>query len=196
MIRDLKQPHQDVPRPYGDDPLLTLDGPALAFRDALIKMSRHLSNATLVGNPAPVVARMCERLRKPQPGDLVMEMTAWTHWRSDDHRAKAFGRLILERVEWWETDEDWAAQLVEEDGALSEEDRRTDHVWYVQYGPDHVCRWTNCSFIVLPVDIDDFTMPAAVRNGDAAVFTRDSLVSSLSDSGFSFKPVGAQQEPS
>jgi len=30
----LKQPHQDVGRPYGDDPLLSLGKAALPYRDA------------------------------------------------------------------------------------------------------------------------------------------------------------------
>lgn len=183
MAESYKQPHEDVPRPYGDDPLLSLDESAVPYRDALIAMSKHLGTATLVGNPAPVVQRMYDRLSEPQPGDLVVEQTS--QWRKDpDNRLKAFGRLVLRRREWWTTDEEWEARKAEdEDEGLTDADRSTDEAWYIQYGPDHICRWTNCSFRVIPVDITDFAAPAGYRDGNATVFTRDSLLGSLADSG-------------
>ncbi len=182
-----KQPHEDVPRPYGADPLLSLDEAAVPYRDALIAMSRHLSAATLVGNPAPVVQRMYDRLSAPQPGDLVVEQTS--SWRKDpENRLKGFGRLVLRRREWWTTDEEWEARKADdEDEDLTDADRRTDEAWYVQYGPDHICRWTNCSFKVIPADIASFTAPAGRRDGTATVFTRDSLLGSLADSGLTLR---------
>lgn len=147
-----KQPHEDVPRPYGDDPLLSLDDAALPFRNALLVMNHHLQAALLVGNPAPIVERMFRRTYQPEPGDLVLESTGFFR-RDPDSITKSFGRLVLHRKEWWTTDEDWEAiKSRDEDEGLTDADRSTDHAWYVQYGPDHVCRWTNCKFTVVPAD--------------------------------------------
>lgn len=149
----MKQPHEDVPRPYADDPLLSLDEAARPYRDALAAMAWNLDTATMVGNPAPIVERMGARIRGPQPGDLVVESSTRYRNADEDHRTKAFGRLVLVRDEWWETHEEWQ-QLVEEDGGLDAViDRKTDRAWYVQYGPDHICRWVNCDFVVLPVEM-------------------------------------------
>jgi hypothetical protein len=147
----VKQPHEDVKggTDRADD-LLSLDETALAHRDALIGMARHLHSATLVGNPAPIVKEMYERITHPRIGDLVMEGS--TPYRKDvDTRIKGLGILVERRYEWWETDEEWE-QVKAEDSSVSDEDRLTDEAWYVQYGPgpSDVCRWTNCSFVALP----------------------------------------------
>lgn len=149
----MKQPHEDVPRPYGDDPLLSLDESAWPFRDALTSMAGNLHDATMVFNPAPIVERMYERLSNPRPGDMVLELSSRFPSRDRDTRNKGFGRLVLVREEWWETDEEWRALLADEDSGLTEEDRSKDTAWYVQYGPDHICRWTNCMFMVVPVNM-------------------------------------------
>lgn len=148
----MKQPHEDVPRPYGDDPLLSLDESAIPFRNALAVMAAHLQTATFVGNPAPIVERMFNRVFGPKPGDMVMEQSSHFPSRDQETRNKGLGRLVLRREEWWHTDEEWQQMLT--DGAVdADEERWKDTAWYVQYGPDHICRWTNCAFVVVPVDI-------------------------------------------
>jgi hypothetical protein len=49
----------------------------------------HLYRATLVGDPAPVVRRMLDWMRRPQPGDLVMEFS--TAYRSAESLKKPPG---------------------------------------------------------------------------------------------------------
>jgi hypothetical protein len=184
----MKQPREGITGTdrSGDD-LLSLDLRAVAHRDALIAVVRHLRTAVGVGNPAPVVERMSARMRSPQPGDLVIEPTMSGPRCDLDTRIKALGYLIEKRVEWWDTDEEWE-QIKAQENLAGDEERQTDVAWYVQYGPspEDVCRWVNCEFIAVPIG-EEFAKPAGVRDGTATVFTRDSLLGSLADSGFELK---------
>lgn len=193
MTEPWKQPHEDIRGVRHDNDLISIDESAIAHRTALIRMARHLQTVCMVGQPAPVVARMWERISNPRPGDLVVESTAIYGERPErrDQRVKGLGYLLERRREWWHTDDEWAQLIAEDPHAYGEDDPRpTDDVWYVQYAPnpEAVCRWTNCSFIMLPVDITDFSMLAGrpdERGG--ATYTRDSLLGSLSDSGFELR---------
>jgi hypothetical protein len=130
---------------------------------------------------------MYERVRRPQVGDLVVE-TSTLYRAAPDGRLKSFGILLEHRDEWGETDEEWAAAKIEDD-TLTEADRTTDHAWYVQYGPepDDVCRWVNCSFITVPIDLDMFRQPIGRRDGSGVVITRGDVVAGLADSGFQLR---------
>lgn len=152
----MKQPREDISGSPLSDDLLSLDERAIAHRDALISMAKLLHTACLVGNAAPVVTRMYDRMKEPRPGDLVVERTSAMYSRNPDDKLKGFGILIETRTEWASSDEEWAAQLAEE-AVLVEDDRSTVTAWYIQYGPApvDVCRWTNCEFIALPYK-DDF----------------------------------------
>jgi hypothetical protein len=170
--------------------LLSLDEKAVLHRELLISMARHLRTATMVGSPAPVARRIGERMRSPETGDLVATVEVM-HGRGDeDYRLKGFGLYLGGRREWAETDEEWAAcRAAETIGVpdLSDTDRATDTVFYIQYGQaaGDICRWHNSEAVVLPVLDGEFVIDAAAeRTADRAVFTRDSLVASLADSGF------------
>lgn len=181
----MKQPREDITGiDRSADDLLSLNMRAVAHRDALVAVAHHLRTATMVGNPAPVVERMATRMRSPQPGDLVVEPTMARSRRDLDTRIKALGYLIERRTEWWETDEEWE-QIKAEEGYEDDEERRTDVAWYVQYGPspEDVCRWVNCEFMTVPIG-EEFAQPAGVPTGSGVVFTRDSLLGALADSGF------------
>jgi hypothetical protein len=184
----MKQPHEDITGAAGraGDPLVSLSDDHLPVRVALTMMARHLQTATLVGDPAPVVARMAKRLRAPQVGDLVIEQAAAGMHR--DTWWRGFGYLAEHRLEWCHTDAEWE-KLKREDGALTDDDRWTEDAWYIQYGPAtaDVCRWVNCSFRVIPITDEAFTAPAGERDGTRTTFTRDSLLGSLADSGFAFR---------
>lgn len=187
MEQSMKQPHEGVRGQPRQSYLLSLDERALEHRDALMAMASHLHDACLVGEPAPKVARMYERIREPQIGDLVIETTTMNR-RDQDARVKGFGVLLERREEWWESDEDWSAAKAE-DGSLTDADRATDDAWYIQYGPEpaDVCRWTNCSFITVPVDLDMFRLPIGQRNGSGVTITRNDLLGGLVDSGFTLR---------
>jgi hypothetical protein len=188
MTSNYKQPHEGiVGMDRTGDPLVTLDDELLPVRAALITVSGHLQTATQVGNPAPVVQRMNERLRSPQVGDLVVEQGKAAFMRAADWY-RGFGYLVERRREWWVTDEEWEAEK-REDETLSDANRSVDEAWYIQYGSDagDVCRWTDCSFRVIPIGDETFAAPAGERTGTGVTFTRDSLLSSLADSGFQLR---------
>lgn len=138
------------------DDLLSLDDKAQPRRQAMMALAYCLWSATLVGNPAPVVAKMGARLRDPQPGDLILETTSSLHRSDVERRAMGFGILLDHRDEWAQTDEEYNQQLADDGGDLHDGWRGKDHAWYVQYGPqpDDICRWVNCSFITVPTDTD------------------------------------------
>lgn len=202
--RNYKQPHEGIAGTSRDDDLLSLEDAAIPHRMAIMGLANCLCKATLVGQPAPIVQRMSDRMRDPRPGDLVMEEST-RYRRDEDDRVKAFGILIEHRVEWWETDEEWAKMVAEEradhdaflrsayaqpgDEAEPWEpgERRTDHAWYIQYGPQvgDICRWVNCSFVAIPTDPREFDMPVGTRDSGGVTFTRSDIVSGLADSGFS-----------
>lgn len=150
------QPHEGVRGADRDDLLLSLEPEALPVRRVLAGLSRHLSAATTVGNSAPKVAAMFDRILDPRAGDLVVEHSALDP-RDPDRLRKGVGVLLLHREEWRTTDEEWAAYRAE-DPTVPDEDRSVDHAWYVQYGPSagDVCRWTNCDFRTLPAPDERF----------------------------------------
>jgi hypothetical protein len=189
--------------------LLSLDEDAVPFRNALLAMTRHLGSATLVGDPAPVVRRMGDRMRNPLPGDLVASSFALMS-RDADTRLKGLGVLLCaERREWAETDAQWEAWCATERAAACEnysgpeaeemaayttgdDNRATDSAYYIQYGPGarDICRWHNDNCVMVPVDAVSFAVDAAAQREvtpdgrTRTTFTRDSLIGGLADSGF------------
>lgn len=196
--RSYLQPHEGVIGKK-NPVLLNVSDEALAMRDIIIGLGHHLRSATLVGNPAPRVQRMYARITNPQPGDFVVEETRGLITRDQELRAKSSGILLLHRDEWWQTDEEFEKDLrenieaeaqyggtTEEDIEQMRADRAVDHAWYVQYGPRpaDICRWTNCSFIAIPMPDEEFNLSVGFRDGNSVVITRDSLLDGLADSGF------------
>ncbi len=201
------QPHEGITGTGRPGWLLSLDDKAVPYRDAIIVLARHLQNTVLVGQPAPVVRRMGDRMRHPRVGDLVVTNMALMT-RDPDTRLKGLGILIhAGRKEWYETDTEWEAFCATERTAAcenhsgaeageiiayttGEDNRATDTAFYVQYGPDagDVCRWVNEMCTMVPVDVDSFSVDAAAeRTGTNAIFTEDSLTGVLADSGFELR---------
>jgi len=190
----------------GGDNLVALDDAALAVRNQLRTMAELLRDVTLVGDPAPFVRRVYSRITRPVPGDYVTE-TSTMHQKDKPDWFHGTGYLIGHRDEWACTDEEWADEKAkacldheaflkgpnsrpgDADEPFDPEeylgDRRTDHAWYVQYGPEpaDVARWVNCAFLVIPVS----GVPRHFRSGP--VFTRESLTADLADSGFRLKGI-------
>jgi hypothetical protein len=200
------QPREGIAGADRDDDLLSLDEAAIPRRMLMAGMARCLRDAVLVGNPAPAVARMWERMKHPVPGDLVIE-TSTFYRRNEDDRLKAMGVLLAHRVEWADTDEEWAARIEAEragyedflrgpysqpgDGPFDPLrcERLTDRAWYVQYGSQAVdiCRWVNCDFMMIPADPAVFRVQVGTRDGNGVTFTRDDLIGGLADSGFTLR---------
>lgn len=164
----MKQPHEDIRgTDRSGDPLLSLAATDIATRDAIITLTYHLQRATFVGHPAlqratldghpaPIVQRMFDRMRAPQPGDLVVELSV-LHRSDPETRMHGLGYLVEKRDEWATTDDVWERDVAESPW-LVDEGRAADTAWYVQYGPDpaDVCRWTNCDFLMVPTAADVF----------------------------------------
>jgi hypothetical protein len=148
------QPHEGITgTDRGDSWLLSLDWAAQPHRNALIAMARHLRTATMVGQPAPIVADMYERITHPQVGDLVVETSTGMHSQDPKISTPGLGYLLARRTEWAHIDAEWA-QVADEYG----DERPTDLVWYVQYGPKptDVFRWHNAGFLAVPIDVASF----------------------------------------
>jgi len=109
------------------------------------RLANLLWAMTLVGNPAPRVSEQHWRMRSPRDGDRVVVLDA-TYGMQPERIAKAVGYLVGTRDEWTDSDEDWEASIADE---FDDQERMTERVWYVQYGPDpsDVCRWTNCNVV-------------------------------------------------
>lgn len=152
------QPHEGIRGTRRDDGLLSLGEDAQAVRLWLLGMAAHLCQAVQVGQPAPIVAAMYERIQEPRLGDLVAEMSAIYDRRDPERQVKGLGVLIAHREEWATTDEEWERYRSEYPEDVSVDERWSDHAWYIQYGPgpDDICRWTNCSFRVLPAPDERF----------------------------------------
>jgi len=149
----LPQPWEGINGTARDsDDLLSLEEEAMPRRRRMVMMALLLRKATLVGNQAPVVRSMYERMSDPQPGDLVVETT--TSWRPDGGY-RGFGILLGHRREWCTKDEAWAAYLAENP---DDDERLADHYWYIQYGPGErdISRWEDCRFIAVPDDPSAF----------------------------------------
>lgn len=208
------QPREGITGSDRRDDLLSLEDAAIPRRLVMAGMAKALLNATMVGQPAPIVKRMYARMRDPQPGDLVIELsTMWS--RDEDTRIKGMGILVAHRQEWASTDAEWSEYVAEEKRAYDEDfktgpyyrpedgefdademcERITDHAWYIQYGPAaaDICRWTNCEFVA--VISADMHLPTGRREGGAVVIGRSDLVDALADSGFNLRPGVAGGEP-
>ena len=75
----LPQPWEGVTGTARDsDDLLSLEEEAMPRRRRMVMTALLLRKATLVGNQAPVVTKIFDRMSDPQPGDLVVETTAST----------------------------------------------------------------------------------------------------------------------
>lgn len=192
-VGPLLQPHENIIGvDRSDSWLLSLDEQAVAHREVILALAEHVWSACLVGNPAPSVKRMYERLSRPAPGDLVYVYDGTL--RPDvETRTKALGCLIDRRTEWWithaEHEAGWAEHRDDYDNRADyDSDRSVETAaWYVQYGPApaDVCRWTNCSVRVVPSDPRMFSRQAGTHNGDGSVtFSRDDLLGVLADDGF------------
>jgi hypothetical protein len=144
---------------------LSLDEASVDRRLEMLERVRQRWN-DILHDRIPDRDHLFDVMYDPHPGDMVLELT--TSFRTDrDSRVLASGILLVhERKEWASTDEEWAQTVAqekashEEDGYSFDEeqfakDRFATSASYVQYGPSptYVCRWSNCKFIVIPMDL-------------------------------------------
>lgn len=95
--------------------------------DEAISLIRRLADnlyaATLVGYPAPVIARVSARMRAPVAGDLVIERS--TPCGTDDR--DSVGRIVK-----------------------TEQGPNQETIWVLRTLDGRVLRWANASFVAVP----------------------------------------------
>lgn len=99
-------------------------------------------------NAAPCAQALSHRIMHPQAGDPVYVPDSFRRSASADHRRKGIGYFVVERMEWYQTDEEWAEEVAD----WGDSPRPTDQVFYVQHGPDpgDICRWEDASCHTIP----------------------------------------------
>lgn len=159
----------DIPD-RSDDPLMIGDQ---ATVDMLVQVAYNAwRQMGSTHNAAPCAQAPADRIIHPQPDDPVYVPDSIRRSATDDTRRKGVGYLVVERTEWFHTDEDWPAVGEGEDpdhkwaspfgewtdgeplawNPLTHPKRPTERVFYVQYGPEPVdiCRWENASCYAMP----------------------------------------------
>lgn len=103
-------------------------------------LAYNLYLATLVGDPAPRVKRLYDRVRAPIVGDLVLEVST-IH---DEARVGTrLGRLVRIAQEPVGTAEEWGDEPIP-----------NEPVWYLELTDGRGYGWKNASFIAVPTTID------------------------------------------
>jgi hypothetical protein len=144
---------------------------------AIIVLAEALQSMTLVGNPAPVVQRLLAWMDAPlQLGDLVVEM-------STKHSGPSAQRVgMVNEIRHSRRHHDTIVEILVVDppcGDTACVDRKCIH------RP----RWTNASFVRIPITPEQLA-EAIGRPCPGAAVDRDALVSLLSDAGVAVPVVG------
>lgn len=94
----------------------------------------------IVGNQAPAIKRYFDRVRNPEPGDLVVETSTFYARDLRGYGHVAVGTLVERKIE---------SLVYEEDGF--EPDPYEEEAWYVTpFTGGETIRWTNAEFIAIP----------------------------------------------
>jgi hypothetical protein len=116
----------------------------------------NLYRTTSVGNPAPIVKTLGDRMRDPRPGDLVLEVSS-IYWKmkQEPFDASNLGFLTRTAMEPVFTEEEWneEPELGHDNQPLPYGACPTEKVYYINRldGKGEV-RWHNAAFIALPID--------------------------------------------
>jgi hypothetical protein len=117
------------------------------FETKLIEtLAYNLYGATLVGNPAPIVKELGDRMIAYQVGDLVLECS--TIYMDDRYGAR-LGKLARVAIEPMFTPERWYQEME----AGPEEKIPEEKVWYLALPDGREFRWTNARFIAVPTSL-------------------------------------------
>ena len=149
--------------------------------ETIVAMARLVNALICVGNEPPVVQRIAVWCRAiPQPGDLVVEVSS--REESAD-RVGLFVKSETLRVCHHELHDVSLAIC----GECDADDRWEEHLTWilVQREPLRTSRWHNARFLRLP--INSRQVAEAEQRSSTSVFTRDSLIDILADSGIEIK---------
>lgn len=109
--------------------------------------------ATLVGNPAPIVERIGQRLKHPEVGDLVLEVSTIYDASRVGTRLGRLDRIAQEPVC---SAEEWQAG-----GGSAPVPRET--IWYLTLLNGDEYRWRNADFIAVLTEIPAHDRPLVAR---------------------------------
>lgn len=150
-------------------------------------LAYNLNSATLVGDPAPFVERLGERIRHPQPGDLVLEeTTAARRLAEETFDSSGLGWLIREvREPVWSEDE-WDEDEREMERPRPYSECPTERVFYVDRldGGGEI-RWRDASFIAIPPMLSREWL--GEHPWGSGTVTMEQVAAELADSGFQLK---------
>ncbi len=103
--------------------------------ELLISASYLVIDGCMIGNAPPKLQARNTRLRNPQPGDWVIEMSKTPHHWPNRH---SVGRLIMVREEPYH---DW--------GDDADEPAPTEKYWYIEDIDGALQKWYDCQFYML-----------------------------------------------
>jgi hypothetical protein len=140
--------------------LLSLAAAAMPRRRVMVMMALAAYRAvTSPGSPAPAVAQMSRRMRNPEPGDLVVEVSAA---RRPGSERRGLGILLAHRRESLSPEWEYSHAMGDEAEELSGNDAQPGgdiaaDAFYVQYGPGErdVCRWDSAQLVAVLGDERD-----------------------------------------
>lgn len=155
-------PARTVPEDREEEAETMLSGSGLMRLAEISAYNLYL--ATLVGDPAPRVKKIGDRMRAPVPGDLVLEISTIYRegGRYESRVGERLGRLLRVVREDVYTAEVWYGR---ECGAQPGEPIPTERVWYIELADGREYRWHNASFIAVPEGIDSFENTEEGHNG-------------------------------
>jgi hypothetical protein len=142
------------------DDLLSLADAAMPRRRVMVMQALAAYRAvTAPGSPAPAIAQMSRRMRNPEPGDLVVEVSAA---RRPGSERRGMGILLAHRRESLSPEWEYSHAMGDEAEELSgNESQAADAIaadaYYIQYGPSErdVARWDSAQIIVCMADERD-----------------------------------------
>lgn len=153
----------DIPDRSGD-PLITGEQ---AVVDMLVRVAYNAwRKMGSTHNAAPCAQALSDRINHPKPGDPVYVADS-VRRGDDDTRRKGVGYFVVERTEWWQSDDDWLTARDDEGTTafeawtygeplvwdpMTHPKRPSEKAFYVQYGPDpgDICRWSNATCYAIP----------------------------------------------
>jgi hypothetical protein len=165
-----------VVTPLSTKPYFPPEATSKEFAKQLASTTYALWSACCVGNPAANVRKAYEEMKDPQPGDLVLEISSINF---EEWPGAGLGHLRFVCKAKPRTEDEWDAAIAS--GYFKMDSPRGNGPYWLIDPIDGSQRtyWSNARFIRVPPPRERVTGPV--------VFTRDSIVAVLADSGFELR---------
>lgn len=120
--------------------------PTIVSERLVETLAYNLYLSTLVGDPAPRIKQLGDRISRPVVGDMVLEVSTI---HDETRVGTRLGRLVREALEPMYTPEGWYA----EGNAGPDEPIPRERVQYIELSDGREYRWHNARFITVPTEI-------------------------------------------